>query len=193
MDVEKLKQLREMTSAGMLECKKVLDECSGDITKAVDLLRERGIVKAAKRVDRDASEGAIVSYIHHNNKVGVLVRLNCETDFVAKNERFLELGKDIAMHIAAMNPQYLSVTDVPEEDINKEKKVLRSEVLAEGKPENVVDKILSGKLKKHLSTMVLLEQSFVKEPKITIGDLIKESITRLGENIQLARFVRFEI
>lgn len=193
IDSAKIKQLREMTSAGMLECKKALEETDGDIDKAVNLLREKGIIKAAKKMDREASEGAIVSYIHHNGKLGVLLELNCETDFVAMNEKFRALGKDIAMHIAASAPQYIDASGVPEEVIEQEKSVQKQALIEEGKPAEVAEKILEGKIKKFLSEICLLDQPFVKEPKTSIGDLINQSVTTLGEKITVGRFTRYSI
>ncbi|MCB1145771.1 MAG: translation elongation factor Ts [Leptospiraceae bacterium] len=191
IDSEKLKTLREMTSAGMMDCKKALEESNGDLEKAADILREKGIVKAVKKMDRDASEGSIFSYIHHNGKLGVLLELNCETDFVARNEKFMELGKNIAMHIAASNPLYVMKEQVPAEEIEKEREVQRQALKDEGKPDNVIDKILEGKIAKYASEICLLEQAYVKEPKLTIGELIKEAISQLGENISVAKFIRY--
>ena len=193
IDQEKIKSLREMTSAGILDCKKVLEETNGDLEKAATLLRERGIVKAVKKMDREASEGAIVSYVHHNGKIGVLVQLNCETDFVARNEKFLELGKSIAMHIAATNPLVVKAEDVSPELIEKEKEVQRAALIEEGKPADKVDKILEGKIKKFVADICLLDQGFVKEPDKTVGDIIKASIATLGENIAVGRFVRYAL
>ena len=191
IDSAKIKELREMTSAGMLDCKKTLEETNGDIEKAADLLRERGIIKAVKKMDRAANEGSFFSYIHHNGKLGVLLELNCETDFVAKTDDFKQLGKDIAMHIAASDPLYTDAEDVPEDIISKEKEIQKKALLDEGKPENVVEKILEGKRKKFIAEITLLNQGFVKEPKVTIGDLIKDHISKLGENISVGRFQRF--
>ena len=193
IDQEKIKTLREMTSAGILDCKKILEETNGDLEKAASLLRERGIVKAVKKMDREASEGAIVSYVHHNGKIGVLVQLNCETDFVARNEKFLELGRNIAMHIAATNPQFVKAEDVDADVIEKEKEVQRAALIEEGKPADKVDKILEGKIKKFVSDICLLDQPFVKEPDKTVGDIIKASIATLGENIAVGRFVRYAL
>lgn len=193
IDQEKIKTLREMTSAGILDCKKVLEETNGDLEKAASLLRERGIVKAVKKMDREASEGAIVSYVHHNGKIGVLVQLNCETDFVARNEKFLELGRNIAMHIAAANPQFVKADDVSADVIEKEKEVQRAALIEEGKPADKLDKILEGKIKKFVADICLLDQPFVKEPDKTVGDIIKASIAQLGENIAVGRFVRFAL
>ncbi|RME91698.1 MAG: translation elongation factor Ts [Candidatus Hydrogenedentota bacterium] len=193
MDAAKIKQLRDMTSAGMLDCKKALEEAGGDLEKAAEILRKKGIAKAVKKMGREAAEGGIFAYIHHNNKLGVLLELNCETDFVARNEKFQELGKNIAMHIAASNPQYIKAEDVPEDVIEKEKALQRENLIAEGKPEDKLDKILEGKIRKFLSEITLLGQPYVKEPKMTVEDLIKESITTLGENISVKRFTRYEI
>lgn len=193
IDQEKIKNLREMTSAGILDCKKVLEETNGDLEKAASLLRERGIVKAVKKMDREATEGAIVSYVHHNGKIGVLVQLNCETDFVARNEKFIELGKSIAMHIAATNPLFVKSEDVSPELIEKEREVQRAALIEEGKPADKVDKILEGKMKKFASDICLMDQGFVKEPEKTVGDIIKASIATLGENIAVGRFVRYAL
>jgi elongation factor Ts len=193
IDQEKIKTLREMTSAGILDCKKILEETNGDLEKAASLLRERGIVKAVKKMDREASEGAIVSYVHHNGKIGVLVQLNCETDFVARNEKFLELGRNIAMHIAATNPQFVKAEDVDADVIEKEKEVQRAALIEEGKPADKVDKILEGKIKKFVSDICLLDQPFVKEQDKTVGDIIKANIATLGENIAVGRFVRYAL
>jgi len=193
IDQEKIKTLREMTSAGILDCKKILEETNGDLEKAASLLRERGIVKAVKKMDREATEGAIVSYVHHNGKIGVLVQLNCETDFVARNEKFLELGRSIAMHIAATDPQFVKAEDVDQAVVEKEKEVQRAALIEEGKPADKVDKILEGKMKKFVSDICLLDQPFVKEPDKTVGDIIKASIATLGENIAVGRFVRYAL
>ena len=176
IDQEKIKTLREMTSAGILDCKKILEETNGDLEKAASLLRERGIVKAVKKMDREASEGAIVSYVHHNGKIGVLVQLNCETDFVARNEKFLELGRNVDADV-----------------IEKEKEVQRAALIEEGKPADKVDKILEGKIKKFVSDICLLDQPFVKEQDKTVGDIIKANIATLGENIAVGRFVRYAL
>lgn len=193
IDSEKIKTLREMTSAGMMDCKKILEETNGDIEQAAKLLRERGIVKAVKKMDREASEGAITSYIHHNGKIGVLLQLNCETDFVARNEKFAELGKNIAMHIAASAPQFVKTEDVPQDFIDKEREIQKAALIEEGKPADKVDKILEGKMKKFAADVCLLEQGFIKDPGKTVGDLIKESIATLGENISVGRFTRYAI
>lgn len=193
IEANKIKELRAMTSAGMLDCKKALEETNGDIEKASELLRKRGIIKAVKKMDREAGEGKIFSYVHHNGKIGVLIELNCETDFVAKNELYEQLGKDIAMHIAAMNPAYVKPEDVPSEAVEREKEIQAETLKKEGKPDNVVEKILEGKLKKFQEESALLTQSFVKDPKMKIEDLIKEAISKLGENISIGRFIRYSI
>ena len=193
VDSQKLKELRSMTAAGMLDCKKALEENGNDLEKSAEYLRKKGIVKAVKKMDREATEGGIVSYIHHNGKLGVLLQLNCETDFVAKNDMFKDLGKNIAMHIAASNPLYVTPEEVPEELVNKERDIQKETLLKEGKPENVIDKILEGKLNKFVSDMSLLKQPFVKDPKTSIEDLLKEGISKLGENITVGKFVRYSI
>ncbi|MDH5716231.1 MAG: translation elongation factor Ts [Spirochaetia bacterium] len=193
VESEKIKQLRIMTSAGMLDCKKALEETGGDIEKAAASLREKGIIKAVKKMDREANEGRLFSYVHHNGKLATLVELNCETDFVAKNESFQELGKNIAMHIAASNPLYVDAEQVPKEDIEKEKEIQKNALENEGKPANVIEKILEGKINKYIGDITLLGQSYVKEPSLTIADLIKDNIAKLGENISVGRFTRYSI
>jgi len=191
VDSAKIKELRQITSAGILDCKKTLEETGGDIEKATALLRERGIIKAVNKMDREAAEGRFFSYIHHNGKIGVLLELNCETDFVGRTDDFQEIGKNIAMHIAAMNPAYLMAEDVPEAQVNEERELQKKALLDEGKPEKVIDKILQGKIKKYLSEITLMNQAYVKEPKMTIDELVKEGISKLGENISIGRFQRF--
>ena len=191
--MDDVKKLRAMTGAGIADVKKTLDETDGNIEKAAALLRERGIAKAAKKADREASEGFIGSYIHHNGKIATLVELNCETDFVARNEKFQELAKNIAIHIAMANPQYKSREDVPEAAVNEEKAVLAKQATEEGKPANVVDKIVEGRLGKFYSEIVLLEQAYIKDDKMTIEQLIKEAIATMGENIQIGSFSRIAI
>ncbi|WP_456341469.1 translation elongation factor Ts [Thermovibrio sp.] len=188
-----IKELREKTGAGIVDCKKALVEAGGDIEKAVEILRKKGAAKAAKKAERATAEGAVFSYIHGGGKVGVLVELNCETDFVARNETFKELGHEIAMQIAAMSPEYVSKEEVPAEVIEKEKEVLREQALAEGKPEHIVEKIVEGRLAKFYSEKCLLEQPWIKDDSKTIKDLITDYITKLGENIKVRRFARFEV
>lgn len=183
--------LRQRTNAGMMECKKALQEASGDMEKAVTVLREKGITKAAQKSDREAKQGIIDSYIHLNGVIGVLLQLNCETDFVARTDDFKNLSKDICMHIAASNPLFVSKEDVPENELEKEKEILKKQVLAEGKPENIVDKIVDGKINKYYEDVCLLEQAFVKDPDKKIKDLINEAIAKIGENITVGRFARY--
>ncbi len=190
---DNIKNLRAITSAGMLDCKKALEASDGDMDVAVTWLREKGIAKAVNKMDRSVGEGAIVSYIHHNNKIGVLLKINCETDFVAKNDIFLALGRDVAMHIAAMSPSYVSSVDVPPESLEKERKIQKTILIQEGKKAEMLDKILEGKIKKYTMGISLLEQDFVKEPKKTVQAIIQEHITKLGENITVNKFVRYSL
>ncbi|HHY68963.1 MAG TPA: translation elongation factor Ts [Bacillota bacterium] len=191
--VDMIRELRSRTGAGMMDCKKALEETGGDIEKAVDLLRKKGLAEAAKKAGRTAKEGIVTSYIHHNRRVGVLLELNCETDFVARTDQFEQLAKDIAMHIAMANPQYVSRNEVPEEVIEHEKTIEREKAEAEGKPEQVIEKIVEGKISKLYENICLLEQPFIKDNSKTIGDLINEAIVLLGENIVVGRFARFEV
>lgn len=176
-----------------MDCKEALTNCEGDIDKAVDFLRKKGLATAQKRAGRTMSEGLIQSYIHMGGKLGVLVEINCETDFVAKNDDFKEFSKNIAMHIAASNPVGIASDDVPEDIINKEKEIYRAQVLEMGKPENVADKIVEGKLNKFYKDNCLLNQAYVRDPDVTISDLLNDMITKMGENITIKRFVRFQI
>src|SRR3989339_940698 len=188
----RVKELREKTGAGMMECKKALTESNGDFEKAIDCLRQKGLATAAKKASRSASEGLVSSYIHMD-KIGVLLEVNCETDFVAKTDDFKGLVKDIALHIAAANPSYLSHEDVPQDVIEREKDIYRAQVV--NKPPQVVEKIVTGKLDKFFSDMCLLEQAFVKDPeqKLKVKELVTEKIAKLGENIVIRRFVRFQL
>jgi len=190
---EMVKKLRAMTNAGMMDVKRALEDAGGDLDKAAQLLRERGIAKADKKADREAKEGFVGTYIHHNGKLAVLVELNSETDFVARNETFRELAKNLAMHVAMANPQYVRREDVPEDVIAAERDTLRKQALEEGKPENVVDKIVEGRLNKFYSEVVLLDQPYIKDDKRTVGELIKEAVATLGENIQIGRFARIAV
>ena len=187
-----VKQLREKTGAGIMDCKQALSECDIDIDKAVDFLRKKGLATAAKRAGRAMTEGMIQSYIHMGGKLGVMVEIGCETDFVAKNEDFQEFTKNIAMHIAATNPLGINVEDVSEDVINKEREIYRAQALEMGKPENMVDKITEGKLNKFIKESCLLNQAYVRDPKITIADLLNELIAKIGENITIKRFARFQ-
>ena len=192
ISAELVKNLREKTGAGMMECKKALTESSGDFEKAVDLLRQKGLASAVKKAGRTASEGLIESYIHMG-KLGTMIEVNCETDFVARTDDFKELAKDIAMHIAAANPRYLSREDVPQEVLEREKEIYRAQVA--GKPAQVVEKIIEGKLEKFFSDTCLVDQIFIKDPdqKKKIKDLVTEKISKLGENIIIRRFARFQL
>ncbi len=193
VDAKLVKTLREMTGAGVLECKKALEETGGNLEEAVELLRKRGIAKAAKKAGRETKEGIIHAYIHAGGRVGVLLELNCETDFVARNEVFKELANELALQIAAMKPQYVSRDTVPKEVLEKEGEIAREAALAEGKPEHIAEKIAEGKVEKFLKEVCLLEQPYIKDDKKTVEDLIKEYIAKLGENIQIRRFTRYEI
>lgn len=188
-----VKELREKTGAGMLDCKKALEEAGGDMNKAVDILREKGLSAAAKKAGRAATEGAVESYIHGGGKIGVLVEVNCETDFVGKNNDFRAFVRDIAMHIAASNPQYVSREEVPAEVIEKEKEILRAQALNEGKPEKVVEKMVEGRINKFYEEVCLLDQAFIKDPDKTVAQLVSEKIATIGENISIRRFARFEL
>lgn len=193
INAEMVKELRTITGAGMMECKKALVETDGDKEKAINLLREKGLSSAAKRSGRIASQGIVDSYIHLGGKVGVLVEVNCETDFVGKNEQFKAFVRDICLQVAATNPAYLSKEDVPEDAIENEKEILRKQALREGKPEKIVEKIVSGRIEKYFQENCLLEQPFVKDQDLTINDILKELISKIGENIVVRRFVRFEM
>ena len=187
-----VKELRDKTAAGMMDCKKALVETNGDVDKAVDYLREKGLSKAAKKAGRIASEGIVESYIH-GGRIGVLVEVNSETDFVAKNEEFQNFVKDVAMHIAAENPLYVRKEEVPLEVVNKEKEILTKQALEEGKPEKIVEKMVEGRISKFYTEICLLEQSFVKDPDKTVGELLNEKIAKIGENMNIRRFARFEV
>jgi elongation factor Ts len=186
-----VQELRAKTGAGMMDCKRALTETEGDIEKAVDVLRKKGLASAAKRAGRVTSEGLVTSYIHAGGRLGVLVEVNCETDFVARTEQFQQLVKDISMHIAAANPLYLKRENVPEEVLNKEREIYQAQFLDSGKPEKVIDKIVAGKLEKYFGEVCLYEQPFVKDPDKTIQELVTESIAQLGENLNIRRFARF--
>lgn len=186
-----VKELREKTGAGMMDCKKALAEVSGDFEKAIDYLRKKGIASASKKAGRMTKEGAVTSYIHGEGKVGVLLEVNCETDFVARTEQFRQLVKDVAMHIAAANPQWVKSDEVPADLLGKEKEIAIAQMQASGKPAAVLEKIAEGKLKKFFEDNCLLNQSFVKDPNKTIEQLLKETIATLGENISIRRFARF--
>ncbi|WP_067617143.1 translation elongation factor Ts [Alicyclobacillus acidiphilus] len=188
-----VKELREKTGAGMMDCKKALTEANGDMERAMEVLRERGLASAAKKAGRVAAEGVVESYIHAGGRIGVLVEVNCETDFVAKNEDFRTFVKDIAMHIAAASPQYVRREDVPEEVVEKEREILRAQTLNEGRPENIVDKIVDGRIDKFFKDICLMEQMFVKDTDKSIDTLLREKIATIGENISIRRFARFVV
>ncbi|MDD4084517.1 MAG: translation elongation factor Ts [Acholeplasmataceae bacterium] len=188
-----VKELRERTGAGMMDCKKALTETAGDIEKAIDFLREKGLAAAAKKAGRVAAEGLVEAYIHAGGRIGVLVEVNCETDFVAKTDAFRALAKDIAMHIAAANPTYLKRDEVPMSELEHEKEVLAEQARNEGKPEKIIEKMVSGRIEKYYKEVCLLDQSFVKDPDKSISDLITESIAKIGENISIRRFSRYHL
>ncbi len=188
-----VKELREATGSGIMDCKNALGEAEGDVQKAIDFLRKKGLAKAAKRAGRSTSEGVIYSYIHTGAKLGVLVEINCESDFVAKTDGFIEFAKNIAMHIAAANPVGLVPEDIASSLIEKEKEIFRAQMLEEGKPEKIIDKIVEGKVEKFYKEVCLMSQQYVKDPQKTIDDVLKETIGVIGENIQIKRFTRFQI
>jgi elongation factor Ts len=185
--------LRERTGAGMMDCKKALEETSGDLDKAVELLRSKGAAKADKRAGRQTKEGMIASYIHHNGKIAVLVELNCETDFVARTEDFQQLGKYVAEHVAAASPIAVDKDQVPQDKVDSERRIFVEQVKAEGKPEHMIDKIVEGKVQAFYKDVALMHQAWVRDPKKTIGDLVKETSAKTGENVQVRRFVRYQL
>lgn len=188
-----VKEIREKTGAGMLDCKKALEEADGDLTKAIVLLREKGLAAAANKAGRTATEGTVESYIHAGGKIGVLVEINCETDFVGKTDQFRDFARDIAMQIAAANPLYVRREEVPVDAIEKEKEILKAQALNEGKPEKIVEKMVEGRIGKYYEEFCLMEQHYIKDPDKTISTLLKEKISTIGENITIRRFVRFEL
>jgi elongation factor Ts len=191
--MELVKKIREKTGAGVVDIRKALDEAEGNEDKAIEILRQKGSAKALKKADREAKEGIIISYIHSNNKVGALVKLYCETDFVGRNEEFKELGRDIAMQVVAMNPQFVKPEEVSAELVEKEKSIWIEQLKSEGKPAEIMEKIMAGKEKKFREEISLLTQPFVKDPERTVSELITEKISKTGENIQIGDFVRFEL
>lgn len=193
MDAKLVKELRAKSGAGMMDCKKALVETNGNIEDAMVFLREKGLAATNKKAGRVAAEGIVEAYIHMGGKIGVLVEINCETDFVAKNEGFKNFVKDVAMHIAAANPLYVTKEEVPMEEIEKEKEILRAQAINEGKPEKIIDKMVEGRVSKYLKEICLLEQPFVKNPDLTIEDLVKEQIMTIGENVKIRRFARFQM
>ncbi|MEJ5377443.1 MAG: translation elongation factor Ts [bacterium] len=193
IDAKSVMELREKTGAGIMDCKKALAEAGGDTQKAIEILRKKGAMAAARKAGRAAKEGIIGHYVHFGGKIGVLVELNCETDFVANTQEFQELAKDLAMQVASAQPLYVDVADVPEEVLAKEKEIYRAQALGEGKPEKVVDRIVEGKLKKFYSQVCLMEQPFVKEDSISVRQRVEATVGKLGENILVRRFVRFQV
>jgi elongation factor Ts len=188
-----IKDLREKTGAGIMDCKRALAECNGDLQAAIDYLRRKGLAAAAKKAGRVASEGLVGSYIHAGGKIGVLVELNCETDFVARTAEFQGLLKDVAMQIAAANPRYISREDVSDAELEREREIYRRQALEAGKPPHVADKIVQGKIDRFYSEVCLMEQPFIKDPDKRVSDIIQEAIARLGENIRVRRFTRYHL
>jgi elongation factor Ts len=188
-----VQDLRQRTGAGMMECKRALEETGGEMEKAVDFLRKKGIAKAEKRVGKQTSEGLIASYIHHNGRIGVLVELNCETDFVARTDDFKTLAREVALHIASAAPVAVDKDDVPAEKVARERTIFEEQARASGKPEAIVARMVDGKIESYYKDVALLQQPWVREPKKTVGDLVKEASARLGEHIQVRRFVRFQM
>lgn len=193
MDLEKIKDLREKTGAGVVDVKKALEEANGDESRALEIIKKRGHEKAAKKIGRSVKEGVLGIYIHSTGKVGAMVKLFCETDFVGRNEEFRELAKDLAMHVTASSPEYLNPEDVPELRIEKEREIWKEQLLNQGKKEAMLDKILEGKEKKFRDELALMTQPFVKNPEIAVEELVEEKIGKIGENIQVGEFIRFEI
>jgi len=192
IDMTMIKDLREKTQAGIADCKKALEACNGDIAKAIDYLREKGLSTAVKKSGRIASEGIVDSYIHGGGRIGVLLEVNCETDFVARNDIFKQFVKDIAMQIAASQPLYIAKEDVPAEALEREANVLKAQARNEGKPEKIIEKIVEGRMSKYYEDFCLLEQSFVKDPELKVKDVLTQTIAKLNENIKIRRFVRYE-
>lgn len=188
-----VKELRERTGAGMMDCKKALTETNGDIEKAADYLREKGLAAAAKKAGRIAAEGLVESYIHGAGRIGVMVEVNCETDFVAKTDEFRTFVREIAMQIAAAKPEYVNKEDVPAEVVEKERSILRAQALNEGKPEKIVDKMVAGRIEKYYKEVCLMEQPFIKDPDVIVKHILTEKIAKIGENINIRRFTRYEL
>ncbi len=195
MDIsaDAVKKLREKTGVGLMDCKEALKQSNGDIEKAMDYLREKGLAKLQKRMGKVASEGSIVSYIHTGGKIGAMVEVNCETDFVAKTQEFQEFAKDIAMQITASNPLYVKREDVPGDVAEKEKEIYKKQALESGKPEKILDKIAEGKMEKFFQEVCLVEQAYIKNPDITVKELLEELVVKMGEKILINRFVRFQL
>ncbi len=188
-----VKDIRDRTGAPFLDCKKALEEVEGDYEKAIDILKIKGVAKASKKVGRETPEGTITSYIHAGGKIGVMVEVNCETDFVARNEEFQAFAKEIAMQIAAANPRYISREEIPEDELEKEKEVMKAQVIESGKPEDIADKIVQGKIEKFFEEVCLLNQTHIRDSKVKMDDLLQALIAKIGENIQIRRFTRFQL
>jgi elongation factor Ts len=188
-----VKELRDSTGAPFIDCKKALEEVSGDIDKALDILKIRGVAKASKKVGRETPEGTIMSYIHAGGKIGVMVEINCETDFVARNEEFQDFAREVAMQIAASNPKYVSKENIPEEELEKEKEVMKAQVLESGKPADIAEKIVEGKIEKYYQEVCLLNQTYIRDSKQKIDDILQALIAKIGENIKVRRFTRFQL
>jgi len=190
---EMVKELRQRTGIGVMECKKALQESNGDIDKAITSLRKKGYARAKEKMDRETTDGMVGSYIHLNGKIGVLVEVNCESDFVARNEEFKELVKNIAMHIAASKPKYITSAEIPSEELEEEKEIIRAQFKDSGKPPEIIEKIVEGKLKKFYQEVCLEDQPFVKDDKVSIKQLVASHVAKFGENIKISRFARFEL
>lgn len=188
-----VKELRDSTGAPFIDCKKALEEVSGDLEKALDILKIRGVAKASKKVGRDTPEGIVMSYIHAGGKIGVMIEINCETDFVARNEEFKAFAREVAMQIAAANPRYISKDQIPEAELEREKEVMKAQVLESGKPAEIAQKMVEGKIKKYYEEVCLLNQTYIRDAKLKIEDLLQALIAKIGENIKIRRFVRFQL
>jgi elongation factor Ts len=193
ISAQMVKDIRDTTGAPFIDCKKALEETSGNVDKAVEILRVKGLAKASKKTGRDTPEGIVTSYIHAGGKIGVLLEVNCETDFVARNNEFQEFTKEVAMQIAAANPAYVSEEDIPEDVLNKEKEIMKAQVVESGKPENVADKIVEGKISKYFEENCLINQVYIRDTKKKISDLLSELIAKVGENIRIRRFERYQL
>lgn len=188
-----VKDIRDRTGAPFIDCKKALEEVEGDYEKAIDILKIKGVAKASKKVGRETPEGTITSYIHAGGKIGVMVEVNCETDFVARNEEFQAFAKEVAMQIAAANPRYISQEDIPEDELEREKEVMKAQVIESGKPEDIADKIVQGKIEKFYEEVCLLNQTHIRDSKVKMDDLLQALIAKIGENIQIRRFTRYQL
>lgn len=193
ISAQMVKDIRDATSASFIDCKKALEETSGNVDKAVEILRVKGLAKASKKAGRDTPEGVVTSYIHAGGRIGVLLEVNCETDFVARNDEFQQFTKEVAMQIAAANPTYVTEADVPEDIINKEKEIMKAQVVESGKPDNIANKIVEGKISKYFEENCLVNQIYIRDKKRKISDLLSELIAKVGENIQIRRFERFQL